>query len=215
MTFAPFPFPCLPQFFLFSISRFSDTGKLVYCVSRKQRCGSDHPCYLFSNSTLSFSRWMDQILKIQVNYLFTRLRRFCFVLCPLASSSQLCICFTDCYWVCTGKASQPVCGSSRHQAVITVIQNKRFPNLWKRDYIWLICVCATIFGLKSNMAETRCAEFYNCWLQLRSSWAADKRMGCDYGPLWATNRHLLNVINRSPQVIEVLDCQKEHFLLSG
>lgn len=139
----------------------------------------------------------------------------CFVLCPLASSSQLCIWFMDCYWVCTGKASQPVCGSSRHQAVITVIQNKRFPNLWKRDYIWLICVSATIFGLKSNMAETRCAEFYNCWLQLRSSWAADKRTGCDYGPLWATNRHLLNVINRSPQVIEVLDCQKEHFLLSG
>lgn len=83
----------------------------------------------------------------------------CFVLCPLASSSQLCIWFMDCYWVCTGKASQPVCGSSRHQAVITVIQNKRFPNLWKRDYIWLICVSATIFGLKSNMAEKDVLSF--------------------------------------------------------
>lgn len=59
--------------FHIKVFRHWETG--ILC-SRKQRCGSDHPCYLFSNSTLSFLRWMDQILKIQVNYVFTRLRRF-------------------------------------------------------------------------------------------------------------------------------------------
>lgn len=42
-----------------------------------------------------------------------------------------------------------------------------------------------------------------------------QRTGCDYGPLWAAKQHLLHVLNRSSQLTELLDGQKENFYFQG
>lgn len=91
----------------------------------------------------------------------------CFVLCPFAN--LLCGLLRSMNRNLTVSMQE-----RQHQAVITLIQNKCFPNLWKLDYIGLICPCTTFSGLNSNVAETRCAQFCSFWLQLRPSWAGDR-----------------------------------------
>lgn len=97
-TFSAFPFPCLPDFFFlcaFHIKVFRqwETGILL---SMKWRCGfCYHPCLLFFNSTLSFGLSGPDVEDTGELRIHKVKEILCFVLCPIASNSQLCIRFVD------------------------------------------------------------------------------------------------------------------------
>lgn len=170
--FHPFHFLVFLRGFLpvFSTSRFPGTWKLVYCLLWNGDVAVIHPYYLFSNSALPCGAVTVDTGELCIH---KSKEMLCFVLCLFASNSQLCICWED--------ATEHGEEKPHNQYVVapmpgwnTVIQNKCFPNLWKHDYTWLICLCATFSGLNPSMAVTRCAEFHDCWLQLRSCWEGDR-----------------------------------------
>lgn len=179
VTFSLFLFLCISQGFfpLFSISRFPGTWKWVHCFLWT---GCDWfilitilptPLYLYGAVTEDTGEL----------YIHKSKEMLYFVLCLFASNSQLCI-----YWVDATEYGEEK--PHNHYVVAptpgcnTVIQNKCFPSLWKHDYIWLICLCASFSELNPNMAERGCAKFHACWLQLTSCWEGDTGQAVTMGP---------------------------------
>lgn len=178
VTFSPFPFPYISQGFFpcvfhIKISKHLETSTLFFV---NWRCGCDSSLLPFFQLSLWSSYWRYGWLCIHKSK-----EMLCFVLCLFASNSQLCICWMD--------ASEYGEEKPHNQYIVApvpscnnVTQNKCFPNLWKCDYIWLICLCARFSGLNPNVAETGCAEFHDCWLHLRSCWEGDRGQALTIGP---------------------------------